>query len=483
MKKLLLLLTLISTVTGIAQTSCATAVTLTANGVTNVPTITGTYQLACNNVNGELASGPLGMWYQFTPTSNGQVTVSSNLSQNVAPFSDDTRVSVYTGSCAALTCVDGSDDVSATNYLTTLNFSVLSGNTYYIQWDNRWSAAGFAFEFTFTAVSCLPVSTINLPTNISTTGVTLNWDAAAGNPAEYQVEYGPLGFLQGTGTIVTVATNSASLTQLSTSTPYEFYVRSKCNATDFSAWSAISSFTTAKLCPQSFGFENNSELIGFSTFGNGAYGLSANAPTLAQAGNFYWIFNTNATAASNNWLFTAPFSLQANEAVTVTFWVRCTTVRSLRFTVGNANSAAAQTTEIWANPAINNPNYVQYTVTYTPTAAGIYYFGWNDVSTAQAVATLRLDSINFSSVLSTKSFENIGLSVYPNPVDDSFMIDNMESLDIKSLSIFDINGRTVKNINVNSIGNEINISDLNSGIYFLNIDTENGTATKKIIKK
>jgi hypothetical protein len=35
---------------------------------------------------------------------------------------------------------------------------------------------------------------------------------------------------------------------------------------------------------------------------------------------------------------------------------------------------------------------------------------------------------------------------------------------------------------VNAIENQINISDLNSGVYFLNITSENGSATKKIIK-
>lgn len=484
MKKLLLSLSLLLlTVTLVnAQGTCATAVNIPGNGTITAPAITGTYQLACNNVNGELTSGAYGIWYSFTPASNGQVTISSDLPQNVAPSSVDTRLSVYNGTCAALTCVDGSDDISDTNFLTTLTFSVLSGTTYYIQWDNRWSAAGFDFQFTFTAVSCLPVTAINATTNISTTGITLNWDAAAGAPAEYQVEYGAFGFVQGSGTTVTVATNSITLTGLTASTPYGFYIRSKCSATEFSSWTSVSYFTTAKLCPQTFGFENTPEIIGFSTFGNGAYGLSANAPTLAQAGNYYWIFNTNATTASNNWLFTPAFSLQANETVTVTFWVRCTTARSLRFTVGNANTSAAQTTVLWSNAAINNPSFVQYTATYTPTTAGIYYFAWNDISTAQTTATLRIDSINFSSVLSTKSFEAVGLSVYPNPVNNAFTIESKNDLAINSLTISDINGRTVKTINVNAIDNEINISELNSGIYFLNIDTNNGTATKKIIK-
>ena len=84
--------------------------------------------------------------------------------------------------------------------------------------------------------------------------------------------------------------------------------------------------------------------------------------------------------------------------------------------------------------------------------------------------------------LPVKSFEAIGFSVYPNPVNDSFTIQNANNIAISGLTISDINGRTVKTLNVNAIENQINISDLNSGIYFLNITSDQGSAAKKIIK-
>lgn len=85
-------------------------------------------------------------------------------------------------------------------------------------------------------------------------------------------------------------------------------------------------------------------------------------------------------------------------------------------------------------------------------------------------------------VLPTQSFEAAGFSVYPNPVNDSFTIQNGNNIAISGLTISDINGRTVKTLDVNAIENQINISDLNSGVYFLNITSDNGSATKKIIK-
>lgn len=83
--------------------------------------------------------------------------------------------------------------------------------------------------------------------------------------------------------------------------------------------------------------------------------------------------------------------------------------------------------------------------------------------------------------LKNEAFDVAGFSVYPNPVNDTFTIQNGNNIAISGLTISDINGRTVKTLNLNSLEN-INISDLNSGVYFLNITSDIGSATKKIIK-
>lgn len=484
MKKLLLLFfTVAGFLSANAQGSCETAEAVADGATVTVLGISGTYQLACDNVNGELASGAQGAWYSYTALANGIVTISSNLPQNVAPNSDDTRVSVYSGSCASLVCIGGSDDISATNYLTEFDFDVVSGNTYYIQWDNRWSASGFDFSVAFEPVSCFAIRNLNDATNITPTSITLNWDPATNSPQGYQIEYGPFGFTQGTGTVLNTTTNSVTISGLTASTAYSYFIRTNCGSGVFSIWSPSLSFTTAKVCPQTFGFETTASLVGWTTAGNGAYGLSASAPTLAQAGNFYWIFNTNATAVSNNWLFSAPFSLQANEAVTITFWIRCATVRSLRLRVGNAPTEAALTTQLWANTALNNPTYTQYTATYTAPSAGIYYFGFNDISTAQATATLRLDSINFTSVLGVNDFLSSKFSVYPNPANNEINFSNDANAVVSTVEMADLNGRVVKSANVNATEGTISINDLATGIYMMTITTDQGVAVKKIVKQ
>ena len=86
MKKVLLVLLGGMTHLVNAQLTCATATTVTA-GTYTAPTITGTYVGTCAP-NGDPAT-PKALWYKYTATANGEVTVSSDLAAN--PASTDTR--------------------------------------------------------------------------------------------------------------------------------------------------------------------------------------------------------------------------------------------------------------------------------------------------------------------------------------------------------------------------------------------------------
>ncbi len=71
-------------------------------------------------------------------------------------------------------------------------------------------------------------------------------------------------------------------------------------------------------------------------------------------------------------------------------------------------------------------------------------------------------------------------SLYPNPTSSILNITNSDNLDIKNISVVDINGRVVKN-QAGSL-TQINVSDLNAGVYFVTIETNEGTGTSKFIK-
>ena len=90
-------------------------------------------------------------------------------------------------------------------------------------------------------------------------------------------------------------------------------------------------------------------------------------------------------------------------------------------------------------------------------------------------ANLTLSSENFGD----NSLDKIVL--YPNPVISVLSISNANIYEIRNVFVTDINGRKIK-IQSDSFS-EIDVSDLNSGVYFLTIETDEGKSTKKFIKQ
>ena len=74
-------------------------------------------------------------------------------------------------------------------------------------------------------------------------------------------------------------------------------------------------------------------------------------------------------------------------------------------------------------------------------------------------------------------------STYPNPANNVVNVSNNYNILLTDVNITDINGRTVKTLKVNNLTEvQVNISELNTGVYFMNIDTDSGRVVKKFIK-
>jgi hypothetical protein len=94
-----------------------------------------------------------------------------------------------------------------------------------------------------------------------------------------------------------------------------------------------------------------------------------------------------------------------------------------------------------------------------------------------------LDNIMIEGTLSNSEFFSNKFSTYPNPANSVVNISNNENILLTDINITDINGRTVKTFNaLNTSETQINVSDLNAGVYFLNITSDSGNAVKKFIK-
>ena len=82
-------------------------------------------------------------------------------------------------------------------------------------------------------------------TSVSNNSIELGW-TEIGSASSWEIEYGPVGFTLGTGTTETATSNPYTISGLTASTLYDFYIRSACGGGDYSNYSTV--FTTATEC-------------------------------------------------------------------------------------------------------------------------------------------------------------------------------------------------------------------------------------------
>jgi len=66
-----------------------------------------------------------------------------------------------------------------------------------------------------------------------------------------------------------------------------------------------------------------------------------------------------------------------------------------------------------------------------------------------------------------KEVSDKGIVIFPNPVHDSFSISSIEDQHVDSVQVFDMNGRLIKVVNVNS--NIVSLSGISAGYYCIRL--------------
>jgi len=82
--------------------------------------------------------------------------------------------------------------------------------------------------------------------------------------------------------------------------------------------------------------------------------------------------------------------------------------------------------------------------------------------------------------LSNDKFFTENFNLYPNPTSDVLNISSKNGLEMKEIKITDLSGRIVKTLNN---ATTINVSDLSTGTYLIDITTNEGKASSKFVKK
>ncbi|WP_460557777.1 GEVED domain-containing protein, partial [Hymenobacter daeguensis] len=253
--------------------TCTTQVSADNTAATST---TGAPAPTCANYNGN------DIWFKVTVPVTGSVTV-----QTVAPTGGsnvtDTGLSVYSGTCAALTQLDCNDDANGSLYSQLVFAGRTPGEVLYIRvWSYGNNTAGPIAVCVTSPSNCAPPTGPSVGTTTNTSAV-LSWVAPTGGSAgnTYEVEYGPQGFNQGSGTFITGLTaTTTTIASLIPATAYCFYVRQNCGTTNgSSAWAGPTCFTTPLTAP------TNDEPCGAIGLGSGTRtGTNLGATTSTQNG-------------------------------------------------------------------------------------------------------------------------------------------------------------------------------------------------------
>ena len=243
MKKIYLVLSLVflGSVAGFSQgDDCASAVTINGPGLYSAdgPLVgAGGGNISSCGISG----GTNADWYKFTPVCDGVMSVSNNL-VSTAP---QIRLTIRSGSCAALSCVAISP-VSGNNG-TINNVSVTGGTTYFLEWDDSWNGVNSGVPFDWT----LDFTVNNAPTpsvSALTFDAYLAW-IPFGQETGWDIQWGPSGFNLGSGTTFNVDSSAGVTAQISNLTPettYDYYIAIEGTG----CWVGPITFTTLPLCPE-----------------------------------------------------------------------------------------------------------------------------------------------------------------------------------------------------------------------------------------
>ncbi|BAP33201.1 Por secretion system C-terminal sorting domain containing protein [Chryseobacterium sp. StRB126] len=356
------------------------------------------------------------------------------------------------------------------------------------------------------------------PTTDEATGVTANtaqisWTVPASNQTtSYDIYYSTNSAVPASNVNPNhsnVTGTSYTLSNLSPSTTYYYWVRANCStATSKSAWSLAKSFTTqcGAIVPS---YTND-----FSSFPGlcWANNLTGGDPTTGPSGTgfSYWgsrsFLNTSANGPSasmnlyssdrTGWLKTASFNLSAGSykvkfkyGVTQYYNADSSGMDSddvVHFLVSNDGGTTWMILQTWDtnNAPSNTSNEYTFDLANFVSANTVFAFYGSTGS--------QDEDLDYNFYVEDFTVENAQLStsevnrqvkkasVHPNPFKDILYIS--DTRDVKSVAITDTSGRVVKTIE-GSV-KELDLSRLNSGLYFVTLYFKDGSqSTVKTIKK
>lgn len=193
----------------------------------------------------------------------------------------------------------------------------------------------------------------------------------------------------------------------------------------------------------------------------------------------------------NDWLITPPVVLQAGEAYNLKFWFRTmgdmivpNPVEKLSVYLGTNNvSTAMSTTAIYENLTLDNLEWAQASINFSPATDGTYFVGFHGHSD-DFQGYLIIDDVQLD--INTGLFENnmasSQMQLYPNPAKSlvNIAIDNSSNQPY-IVKVVSIAGQVM--IEKSMVNGPLSLEGIAKGVYFVVTDTDNGRYIGKLVVK
>lgn len=368
----------------------------------------------------------------------------------------------------------------------------------------RHNGAAPAASFYWDNVYWEPKPTCTAPTNVilsNMTSATVDaaWTAPASAPGIGYDIYYSTNSTPPTSTSVPnltgITANPYTIQGLSSATTYYIWVRSRCSATDQSAWTNIASALT--LCAPVTTLSEN-----FDSYGTAAF---TSLPCWGRVQTGYGATNTNGNGAMSGTRHILQRSIAVGD-VTIAILPELSNINagthSLKF---NAYCSVANTGKLEVGYMTNPTDASTFTLiqqldiintSYAPTT-GTSEYSVNIPNTVPAGARLAIRNTYALSGSAQYFWDNIswaptvvlGVSdisakqdivIYPNPFTDTITISG--DVQLQSVVVYDLSGKMIKEFR----GSEktISLHSLRSGVYMVKLNMKNGSSkTVKAVKK
>ncbi|RRJ91827.1 T9SS C-terminal target domain-containing protein [Paenimyroides tangerinum] len=192
----------------------------------------------------------------------------------------------------------------------------------------------------------------------------------------------------------------------------------------------------------------------------------------------------------DNWVFTPNINLSNYSGQTITLKWKVSAAdeeydeEKYSVYVSNSNTTSsmlASTTNFTEESLAGINTFTQRTLDISSFAGQSIYVAFRHHGTSD-VFSMEIDDIEVTAITtaSNEEFFKENFTIFPNPTSGELNISAVNGLELNEVSIFDLTGRKVKSFQNSST---LDVSNLATGTYVIEIKTNEGRGTSKFIKK